>query len=67
MEGFIVLDYAKEFSSAISSMRPLLDSGQLKNKTTITDGFEALPDALISLFQGSNIGKQLVRISVPFA
>ncbi len=67
MEGFIVLDYAKEFSSAISSMKPLLDSGQLKNKTTITDGFEALPDALISLFQGSNIGKQLVRISAPFA
>ena len=67
MEGFIVLDHAKEFNSAISSMRPLLDSGQLKNKTTITDGFEALPDALISIFQGSNIGKQLVRISAPCA
>ena len=67
MEGFIVLDYASKFNSAISSMKPLIASGQLKHKATITDGFEALPDALISIFEGTNIGKQIVCISPPSA
>ena len=62
MEGFIVLDYLSEFTSAIEAMTPYLASGQLKNQATISHGFETLPDALIALFTSSNLGKQLVCI-----
>lgn len=62
MEGFIVLDYAARFPEAIQALSGHLKSGELKHRETIFDGFEQLPAALINLFSGGNIGKQLVAI-----
>jgi hypothetical protein len=62
MEGFIVIDYAARFGEASQALSQLLASGQLRSKETIAEGFEALPHALIGLFRGSNIGKQLVAV-----
>ena len=64
MEGFIVLDYAKRFPEAIEVLLQHLDSGELRHRETVLQGFEQLPQALINLFSGGNIGKQLVAVNV---
>ncbi|MEM1113950.1 MAG: NADP-dependent oxidoreductase [Pseudomonadota bacterium] len=63
MEGFIVIDYAKRFPEASSYLVDHLRSGELKHHETVLDGFEQLPQALMDLFTGGNIGKQLVRVA----
>ena len=63
MEGFILGDFAPRFGEAITELGALLASGQLKHHETILDGFEKMPDALMNLFSGANIGKQLVKVS----
>jgi NADPH-dependent curcumin reductase CurA len=63
MEGFIVIDYAKRFPEASKALVEHLQSGQLKSRESVLEGFEQLPLALMNLFKGANIGKQLVRVS----
>ncbi|MFQ5952347.1 MAG: hypothetical protein ACE5JK_02975, partial [Candidatus Omnitrophota bacterium] len=36
-----------------------LQSGQLKYKETVIEGFEHIPQAFLGLFKGENIGKYL--------
>jgi NADPH-dependent curcumin reductase CurA len=62
MEGFIVLDYAQRFPEATDALRRHLESGELRSRETILDGFQRLPEALIGLFHGNNLGKQLVKV-----
>ncbi len=63
MEGFIVTDFASRFGEASAILLEHLREGRLCHRETITDGFENMPNALMSLFTGDNIGKQLVRVS----
>jgi len=57
-----VIDYASRFPEGIRALVDYLDSGQIKHKETIFEGFDQLPNALINLFEGGNIGKQLVAL-----
>lgn len=63
MEGFIVLDFADRFDAALRQMREWIDAGQLTQRVTVVEGFEALPGALIKLFEGFNTGKLMVKVS----
>ncbi len=57
MEGFIVLDYAKEFQSAIGDLAKWLAEGHIKSRNTIVPGgLKAAPEALCGLFKGANTG-----------
>jgi len=62
MEGFIVLDYAARFGEAARALTGYLQSAELRHRETILEGFDQLPQALIELFHGGNIGKQMVRV-----
>ena len=62
MEGFIVVDYASRFSEGAAALARHLDSGELHHRETILQGFEQLPQALMNLFSGGNVGKQLVAV-----
>ena len=64
MEGFIVLDYASRFPEAAKALTGHLLSGELRHRETVLEGFEQLPQALMNLFTGGNIGKQLVAVDV---
>ena len=64
MEGFIVVDFAERFPEAIEALAGHLESGQLQHRETVFRGFSELPHALINLFSGGNIGKQLVEIDL---
>ena len=63
MEGFIVLDYVRQFPAAAKEMQSWIDEGKLKQQATVIDGFKELPRALIRLFEGYNIGKLMVKTS----
>lgn len=63
MRGFIVSDFHDQRGAALAQLRDWVDSGQLTVREDILDGLERLPDALIGLLAGDNIGKRLVRVA----
>ena len=63
VRGFIVFDYAERYGEALKHLEAWVKSGELRYRENIVDGLENAPKAFIGLFEGANIGKQLVRIS----
>ena len=63
MEGFIVLDYAARQGEAIAALSEWLAEGKLTEKVDVQEGLERAPATLRRLFDGSNNGKQLLRVS----
>ena len=61
MQGFIVGNFAAEFPDATKVLKGWLTEGRLEASETIVAGFENLPNALIGLFSGENIGKMIVK------
>ncbi|MGB7343297.1 MAG: hypothetical protein WBD20_03735 [Pirellulaceae bacterium] len=63
MQGFIVRDHMDAQDEFIQEMASLIKSNQVAWEESITEGLENAPAAFIGLFEGDNLGKQLVRIS----
>ncbi|WP_330631687.1 NADP-dependent oxidoreductase [Halocatena halophila] len=63
VSGFIVSDYAPRFSQATEQLGQWVGEGSITYRETITEGIENAPDAFMGLFEGENIGKQLVQVS----
>jgi NADPH-dependent curcumin reductase CurA len=63
MEGFIITDYAAEFSEGVKHLAQWLAEGKLKYVETVVEGFENTPRAFIGLFSGENLGKQIVKVA----
>lgn len=62
MKGFIVNDFAADFPKAIAQLTQWYTEGKIKNKETVVEGFENIPQAFLGLFDGSNTGKMMVKI-----
>lgn len=62
IEGFLVLDYQHHYHAAMESLGQWLREGRLKYRTDIVEGLEQAPAAVNRLFEGSNIGKLLIRV-----
>ncbi|QLH84680.1 NADP-dependent oxidoreductase [Halosimplex pelagicum] len=65
VEGFLVGDFAPRFEAATERLAEWVASGDLQYRETVTEGLESAPDAFLGLFEGENVGKQLVRVSEP--
>ncbi|MEO8773051.1 MAG: NADP-dependent oxidoreductase [Gelidibacter sp.] len=63
IEGFVAFDFKDEFDDAKKQLGEWYNSGQLKYKENLIEGFENIPSAFIGLFSGENIGKQMVKIT----
>ncbi len=63
IEGFIVTDYGHRFREAFGPLAQWMAEGRLRYRTDIVDGLEHAPVAVNRLFEGSNVGKLLVRVS----
>lgn len=61
VEGFIVSDYRVRFDEANKRLGEWVRNGDIVYRETITEGFANAPSAFIGLFEGENIGKQLVK------
>jgi NADPH-dependent curcumin reductase CurA len=63
MRGFIVMDFEEHNAKALAELSGWVASGQLKVREDIIDGFDNLPNALIGLLAGDNVGKRMVKVS----
>lgn len=65
MEGFFVYEYRHRFAEAEARMAAWIREGRLTWREDVLDGFERMPEALCRLFEGRNVGKQIVRVADP--
>lgn len=61
MEGFVVLDYVREFAAAQSELVKWIDADELIFREEIIDGLENAPMAYRELFTGNSFGRRLIR------
>jgi NADPH-dependent curcumin reductase CurA len=62
-EGFMVYQFADRFQEGRRQMAQWIREGRITYRETVIAGIENAPKALIGLFAGENIGKQLVRVA----
>lgn len=66
MQGFSLLDYAERFPEAREALSGWLGKGALVAAEDVQiGGIEQAPATLRRLFEGRNLGKQLLQISTP--
>jgi NADPH-dependent curcumin reductase CurA len=63
MEGFIVLDHVSEAPQAAADLLRWHAEGRLKYRLDVVDGLEQAPAAVNRLFEGTNTGKLVVKVS----
>lgn len=63
MEGFFVFDYQDRFAQAQQQLRDWYQEGVLKDNTDRLFGLEQMPDALRSLFVGTNQGVRVCQVA----
>ncbi|BDC51439.1 NADP-dependent oxidoreductase [Bryobacterales bacterium F-183] len=62
IQGLLVMDYAARFGEGVRQMAQWLNEGKLTYRECFEDGIENAPKAFLSMLQGGNTGKQLVRL-----
>ncbi|WP_129114590.1 NADP-dependent oxidoreductase [Halegenticoccus tardaugens] len=63
VEGFLVSDFEPRFRRATERLGRWVRGGDLRYRETVTDGLENAPEAFLGLFEGENVGKQLVKVA----
>lgn len=63
VEGFLIRDFAPRFREATEHLGELVASGRVRYRETVTEGLESAPDAFLGLFEGENVGKQVVKVA----
>lgn len=62
MRGFIVFDFYDQREEALAQLEAWVTEGRIAVREDIVDGFDRLPDALLGLLAGDNVGKRIVSI-----
>lgn len=63
IEGFMVFDYYDKHREFEEKVVQLIQEDKIKYVEDIVEGLESAPAALVGLFEGRNVGKQLVAVS----
>ncbi len=62
IQGVLARDYAHRMDEMLAIVSPWVKSKEIVfEEETIVNGFDNLPEALDSLFEGKNVGKLLVK------
>jgi NADPH-dependent curcumin reductase CurA len=61
VEGFLVRDYEGRWDEALDRLSTWVAQGDVEYRENVVEGLENAPEAFFGLFEGTNIGKQLVR------
>jgi NADPH-dependent curcumin reductase CurA len=61
IQGILARDFMYRMQEMVAQVAPWVKNGEIVFEETFIDGFEQLPAALGSLFEGRNVGKLLVR------
>jgi NADPH-dependent curcumin reductase CurA len=65
IRGFVYYEFESKRAQFLEDMKGWLRQGRLKYRTTILQGIEQAPAALIGLFTGANTGKMVVQLAKP--
>ncbi len=63
VRGFILFDHMAGVREAIADLSRWSEAGDLVVEEDIQEGFENTPKTFLRLFQGKNLGKQLLKIA----
>ncbi|XVF65883.1 hypothetical protein PTKIN_Ptkin09bG0286700 [Pterospermum kingtungense] len=63
IEGFTVFDYYPQYSKFLDFVLPYIREGKIKYVEDIAEGLESGPSALVGIFSGRNVGKQVVIVA----
>ena len=63
VRGFILIDHFARAGEAIGALSGWIQEGNLVHAEDIQEGFENAPKTFLRLFQGQNLGKQLLKIT----
>jgi NADPH-dependent curcumin reductase CurA len=62
VQGFIISEHEALRPKALAELGAGVASGAIKYRESVAHGLPAAPGALLGLFQGKNLGKQLVKL-----
>ena len=62
VQGFIIFDHFHLMGQFLRDVGPLVNTGEIKVKESVTEGLANAPAAFLELLKGGNFGKQLVRV-----
>jgi len=65
VKGFILIDHFARAGEAIGALLGWINAGELVHAEDIQEGFENTPKTFLRLFEGQNLGKQLLKIADP--
>jgi len=63
MEGFFIYDLEAHFAAAEAQMAQWIAAGRMSYQEDLLEGLEQMPRALIRLYTGANVGKQVVKVA----
>lgn len=63
MQGFNVVDYYHLYSKFLDLLMPQIRQGKISCLEDIVEGLENGPNALVRVFSGQSIGKQVVSLA----
>ncbi|GFY82834.1 zinc-binding dehydrogenase family protein [Actinidia rufa] len=63
MEGFLVTDYYHLYPKFLEMILPHIKEGKVVYVEDVAEGLENAPAALVGLFSGCNVGKQVVVVA----
>jgi NADPH-dependent curcumin reductase CurA len=63
MRGFVFYEFEPQRAKFLEDMKGWIKQGRMKYRTTIVQGIEQAPTALIGLFTGANTGKMVVQLA----
>ena len=63
VQGFLIIDYAAKFTEAVTQLGQWKMLGKLKDRETMLEGLERVPEAINMLFTGENTGKLIVKVA----
>jgi NADPH-dependent curcumin reductase len=63
LEGFIILDYFDRAQEALADLGEWYAQGKIKYRVDAIDGLENAPSAINKLFDGTNQGKLIIKVS----
>jgi len=61
-EGFLVFDYGDRYGEGLARLSRWVRVGDLNYQETVYEGIDNVPQALIDMMGGENVGKMVVRV-----
>ena len=62
VQGFIIFDHYHRFPDFIAEVAPMLTDGRITAREDVAEGLENAPAKFLSMLEGRNFGKTLVRV-----